>query len=142
MDISFLSRNDSSGIHRDEYVSNLVERYKVKTNKFGAFQGDIVMHYIKKLPHSAKKTNNRVVAFGETTGHYHEVQGVNTAYEDDKGFYFQIAPAEKAEIVHVGGEHDPIEMAPGLIFIPRESQVEFDPVEDARNRNRELARLD
>lgn len=98
-----------------------------KTNRLGAVQGDVPIIRIDRLPEDAKPTENRIVAYGETTGHNHQVQGVKEAYENPAGFYFVVAPDEKAEMVHTSnGDHGTIEMAPGLYFVPRVTQVEYD----------------
>lgn len=104
----------------------------MKANKFGFVQGDVIAHYIQALPKDAKPTKQRIVAYGESTGHHHIVEGVQTAYENPQGFYFVVAPEETATLVHIGNDHDTIEMIPGIVFIPRESQVEYDGAEERR----------
>jgi hypothetical protein len=104
----------------------------MKANKLGFFQGDVVGQYISKLPKDVKPTKERIVAYGETTGHHHIVEGVQTAYENSTGFYFVVAPEETAVLTHIGNDHEAIEMIPGIVFIPRESQVEYDGEEERR----------
>jgi hypothetical protein len=104
----------------------------MKANKLGFFQGDVVGKYVSELPEDAKITRERIVARGETTGHHHIVEGVQTAYENPQGFYFLVAPEEKAVLTHIGNDHDTIEMIPGIVFIPRESQVEYDGEEERK----------
>jgi hypothetical protein len=107
----------------------------MKANKLGFVQGDVVGHYVIKLPKNAKPTKQRVVAHGESTGHNHIVEGVMVAYENPQGFYFVIASDEIATLTHVGNDHDTIEMIPGIVFIPRESQVEYDGEEERKVRD-------
>jgi hypothetical protein len=104
----------------------------MKANKFGFVQGDVIGQYITELPADVKPTKQRIVAYGESTGHHHIVEGVKTAFENPAGFYFVVAPEETASLVHIGNDHDTIEMIPGTVFIPRESQVEYDGAEERR----------
>jgi len=97
----------------------------MNTNKIGFLQGDVVGLYVKGLPKAAKPTKQRIVAYGEATGHHHVVQGSVQAYETATDFYFVVGP-EPAEIVHIGNDHETIILQPGIIRIPRESQVEYD----------------
>jgi len=106
---------------------------KIKSNTFGAIQGDVPILRVGAIPADARPTKNRRVAEGETTGHNHEVRGEVQMYENLAGFYFEVATSKKVEIVHTpGGEHATIEMTPGLYFVPREAQVEYDGEKERR----------
>lgn len=97
----------------------------MNANKIGFLQGDVIGLYVKELPVEAKPTKQRIVAYGEATGHHHVVQGEVKAYETATDFYFVVGP-EPAEVVHIGNDHETIVLSPGIICIPRESQVEYD----------------
>lgn len=97
-----------------------------KLTEFGGFQGDIVLIVVGKLPEDAKPTENRVVAYGESTGHHHIVTGDALGWETDDAWYYQ-AIGNDVRMHHVGDDHEDIEIAPGLIFrVPKLSQVEYD----------------
>jgi len=104
----------------------------MKANTKGFVQGDVVGHYVSEIPQDARPTNQRIVAYGESTGHHHVVEGVTTAFENPNGFYFVVAPDETARLTHIGNDHEAIEMTPGIVFIPRESQVEYDGANERR----------
>jgi hypothetical protein len=104
----------------------------MNANKIGFVQGDVIGHYVSELPAEAKLSKQRIVAYGESTGHHHIVEGVKEAYEVAEGFYFVVAPEENATLVHIGNDHDTIKLLPGIIYVPRESQVEYDGEEERR----------
>lgn len=105
----------------------------IRSNEFGAIQGDLDIIKIDRLPADAKRTKKRRLAEGETTGHNHELRGKVDVYENPAGLYFVVAPEATVQVVHTSdGEHDTIEMAPGLYFVPREPQVEYDGEEERR----------
>ena len=106
----------------------------MKTNKLGAFQGDVVIHKIagNKIPADAEPTKNRIVAYGEATGHHHMIEGECDVYENLFGFAVKVAEPNTATLVHIGGEHETIEMTPGTYWIPKEAQVEYDGAEERR----------
>lgn len=104
----------------------------MNANKFGFLQGDVVGLYVPELPAEAKPTKQRIVAYGEATGHHHIIQGDVKAYETATDFYFVVAQEEKAKVVHIGNDHETIVLQPGIIRIPRESQVEYDGEEERR----------
>lgn len=104
----------------------------MNANKFGFMQGDVIGHYVQSIPEGAIVTKERIVAYGESTGHHHIVQGVQEAYETKEGFYFVVAPEDTAEVVHIGNDHETIKLLPGIVYVPRESQVEYDGEEERR----------
>ncbi len=110
-----------------------VKERKVKTSKLGAIQGDVPILRVAEIPADAKPSKNRRVAEGETTGHNHEVRGEVQMYESLAGYFFEVAVGKPVEIVHTSnGEHDAIEMTPGVYFVPREAQVEYDGEKERR----------
>lgn len=110
----------------------------MKTNRFGAVQGDVPIIKIAKLSDNAKKTNNRTVAYGEVTGHHHTIYGECEVYETKREIEGQLFPGlevvvtETVELRHQ--EHDTIEMIPGIYFIPSpgHQQVEYDGENERR----------
>lgn len=106
----------------------------MNVNKLGAFQGDVVIHRIDvdAIPSDAKPTQNRIVAYGEATGHHHVIEGECDVLENLFGFVVKVAEPNTAKLVHIGNEHETIEITPGIYWIPREAQVEYDGEEERR----------
>ena len=113
----------------------------IQTNPQGAVQGDVPILRIETLTEGGKLTKNRIVAFGETTGHPHQIKGLVECYEvprrigDNLFPGLEIVVIEPATIEHnSGGEHYTIEMVPGRYFIPGPGfqQVEYDGVNERR----------
>jgi hypothetical protein len=104
-----------------------------KLTKQGGFQGDVSIVPADKFPTDAKPTNNRIVAYGESTGHNHQIIGKVDMRETAEAFYFQVAPDEKATMVHIGEEHEAIEILPGQVWrVAKTPQVEYDGSEERR----------
>lgn len=113
----------------------------ITTNRIGAVQGDVPVLRIDALTDGGTPTERRIVAYGETTGHHHEIQGEVECYEvtrDIAGNLFpglEVVVTGPARIVHnSSGEHHAIEMTPGLYFIPAPGfqQVEYDGENERR----------
>lgn len=110
----------------------------MKTNKFGAPQGDVPILKVGNLSKNAKKTKNRTVALGEVTGHHHTIYGKCATYETMREIEGQLFPGlevvvtETVELRHQ--EHDAIEMTPGIYFIPApgHQQIEYDGEQERR----------
>jgi hypothetical protein len=107
----------------------------MKTNQIGAVQGDVPILTIDTLTPNGKLTQRRIVALGESTGHYHEIQGKCDVYEVERDIANQLFVGLEVVVVNEpvylhhnsAGEHDTIEMIPGLYFIPTEiQQIEYD----------------
>lgn len=105
-------------------------------------QGDVPSLRIGTLPANATPAKSRTVAYGEVTGHHHTVNG-GTVYDVEtdvagqlfRGVCVVVDEGETAELVHnSGGEHDVIEMTPGIWFIPGlgQQQVEYDGENERR----------
>ncbi len=116
---------------------------KVIANSIGAVQGDVPIVRISKLTKGGKRTEQRVVALGEVTGHHHQIVGEVDVYEVERkvggelfpGFEVVVVEGKPATIEHnSGGEHYTVEMTPGLWFIPApgHQQVEYDGVNERR----------
>ena len=57
---------------------------QVKANSVGAVQGDVPMIRVDDLTDGGKKTDMRIVAYGESTGHHHEIRGECEVYEVER----------------------------------------------------------
>jgi hypothetical protein len=113
-----------------------------KANEYGAVQGDVPILRLAALPAGAVQTQRRIVAYGEVTGHHHEITGQVECYECEvslagqlfKGLAVVVADVP-ARIEHnSGGEHAAIEMTPGVYFIPGpgQQQCEYDGAAERR----------
>lgn len=110
--------------------------------KYGAPQGDVPIVKVNSLADGALLTNNRIVAYGEQTGHHHQIVGGAQVYEVEREFYGQlfkgldvvVSEGVDASLFHnSGGEHDTIVFTPGIWFIPTETQqVEYDGENERR----------
>lgn len=56
-------------------------------------QGDILLRRIDKIPNTAKKTRDEIVAYGEVTGHAHRVKNAEI-FEDGKETFVRIPESE------------------------------------------------
>ena len=96
-----------------------------------ARHGDLAIKQIDKLPKEAKvnkSTDRLVLAYGEVTGHKHQVKSLTddtlvNVWKDLKNTYVQVEKG-KAELVHE--EHDTITFDIGPIYIVK-IQRERDP---------------
>lgn len=115
----------------------------IKTNQIGAVQGDVPILRVKSLTRGGKRTNNRIVAMGEVTGHNHVIEGSVECYEVERdlagqlfrGMEVVVAEGESAYLRHTSdGEHRTIEMMPGIYFIPApgQQQMEYDGRDERR----------
>lgn len=96
-------------------------------------QGDILVEAIKKLPAKVAKSTDKIVAYGEATGHYHHITGSATMFADGDE-KFAVADDEWV-FAHVGGtldQHDPITLPAGKYKFTR--QREYDPIAEMRER--------
>jgi len=110
--------------------------------KLGGVQGDVPILRVDSLTPGGKPTKNRIVAYGEGTGHHHEIQGDCDVMEVErdiagqlfKGLEVIVTEDKPGQLYHKsGGEHDTIELTPGLYFIPTDTQqVEYDGENERR----------
>jgi len=92
----------------------------------GALQGDIAIVPIADFPSDAKPTKNRILAYGEVTGHHHQISGNVDMRETQDAFYFRVAPDADAQIIHIGDDHETIEILPSIVWrVAKVSQVEY-----------------
>ena len=114
----------------------------VTTNKFGAIQGDVPILRVITRTKGGKKTDKRIVAYGEVTGHHHQIVGECEVYEVERtikdqlfpGFEVVVADSPVTIVHNSGGEHYTVEMTPGIYFIPAPGfqQVEYDGENERR----------
>lgn len=99
---------------------------------FIGFHGDVTCERLAELPDSFEDMpvcTDRCIAYGEATGHIHQVQG-----EQGKDFDLRRDPETKREYLRVNNvvflkhqEHAPVELKPGIYRFGR--QLEYDPFE-------------
>jgi len=87
-------------------------------------QGDVVIILNQKIPKGAKKLDHKILAYGEVTGHKHQIKkGKAELYEKDGTLYLKVE--DKAIVTHE--QHPELEVPAGehKIMIPQE----FDYIE-------------
>lgn len=79
--------------------------------------GDVLIDKIDSIPEGLKVRPNRVLAYGEITGHSHRIQDPETAqiWEAGDGTLYLEIVAPQATIVHE--EHLPITLPQGLYHV-------------------------
>ena len=84
-------------------------------------QGDLLIVKVKKIPKDGVKQKNRVLAEGEVTGHFHELD-LGEVYEQDGILYFRIDGDNPANLNHP--EHKTIVFEPGEYKVIRQREYE------------------
>jgi len=88
--------------------------------------GDVLIERVAQLPQAVTPSTERVLAYGEVTGHAHRMQGDYTMYADEQGnLYFRTETG--AFVTHE--EHARIDFVPGTYKVTH--QREYNPFEDA-----------
>jgi len=82
-------------------------------------QGDLLIIRVKKIPQGVIKQNNRVLAEGEVTGHFHELDK-GDVYEKGGVLYFKIDSDNPANLNHP--EHKTIRFEPGEYKVIRQRE--------------------
>lgn len=113
-----------------------------KIGPLGGVQGDVPIIAVENQSENGKATKQRIVAYGEQTGHHHEIRGECEVFEVERNIANQlfvgleviVAPEKEVEIFHKSnGEHDTIQLMPGVWFIPTDiQQVEYDGAKERR----------
>jgi hypothetical protein len=107
-----------------------------KLTEYGGFQGDVSIVPVSEFPNDAQPTKNRIVAYGEATGHHHSIRGNVDMRETGEAFYFTVVGEEPVVITHIGGEHEDIEILPGIIWrVAKVAQVEYDGAQERKMRD-------
>ena len=73
-------------------------------------QGDVVLREISHLPEQAQATDERVLAYGETTGHTHRLEGRGRVWRQDTRLYLVLE--QPSQVVHE--DHRTVTVEPGL----------------------------
>ena len=89
-------------------------------------QGDIFIESVSQIPKSATPHTSRIVAYGEVTGHKHQVVEDYVDMFIDSDGHIWASSSKPWSLTH--DEHDPIEFAPGIYCLSR--QREYDPVKE------------
>lgn len=91
----------------------------MKKNQFR--HGDLLLTQIEKIPESAKHAEDKILAYGEATGHKHQLMGPAIIYRDQAAQFVEVvAPAKLSH-----EEHKAIELPTGIYDVS--VQREFDP---------------
>ena len=104
----------------------------MKTQKFMARQGDVLIKQIKQIPHNAKIIQNKVIALGE--GHHeHKVIGEVEVYQNNETSYLSVGQSGRLVHVHTGTEqqadHLPIDLPFGFYEVIHQRQ--YNPYQKA-----------
>lgn len=105
--------------------------------RFQARQGDIFFRVVSKndVPSSVKKHESHILAYGEVTGHSHQIMSPSISemesYVDDKGDIYVLSPKEEIKIGH--DEHDVV-VLPSKEWICISRQREYDPLAAEKER--------
>lgn len=89
-------------------------------------QGDVFLFPIEKLPEGVKPEDTKTVAYGEVTGHHHDLVGTAQVYSLENQLFAEVG--EDVVITHQ--EHSQLAVEKGLYEI--RIQQEYTP-EEIRN---------
>lgn len=90
-------------------------------------QGDLLIVRVGSIPDRMTIKSDRVLAEGEVTGHFHELD-LGEVYERGDTMYFRVPENQIATLNHP--EHGPATFEPGEYQVIR--QREYDPRDRAR----------
>ena len=90
-------------------------------------QGDVVLREIPALPGGARPTAERVLAYGEKTGHSHRLEGQGRVWRQDTRLYLVLE--QPSQVVHE--DHRSVTVQPGLYEIVGQREY-ISPEEDRR----------
>ena len=85
--------------------------------KIIGIQGDIVVTRVDSIPEKAKKREGKVLVYGESTGHLHQIKD-GEVYEIGNRLFFNTS--FPTEIIH--DEHNPIPVEKGSYEILRQRE--------------------
>jgi hypothetical protein len=90
-------------------------------------QGDVLLREVTKLPNGLVE-KNKILAYGEATGHHHRFESVQVqVFKDDNGKQF-VEVKEPSKLVHE--EHAELEIPKGTYVVV--TQREFDVIQGIR----------
>jgi len=95
-------------------------------NKFYARQGDLGITSIQKLPDNLKELKTNVLAYGETTGHKHqllETMPQQFSILEDKNGNQYLEINQPTDLIHE--EHKTITIERGFYIIKREREYDY-----------------
>lgn len=95
-------------------------------------QGDVIIRKVSQVPKGAVRKEGRIFAFGEVTGHKHQVtDNTGVLYEKDGVLYFR---ADKPSILK-HEEHADISLEEGIyeIGIVKEYDPEADEIRNVKD---------
>lgn len=85
--------------------------------------GDLLIKRIESKPSNLKKTNDKVLAYGEVTGHKHQLMGgLVNVFEGSDGLKV-IEILEPTQLVHE--EHKAITIGKGLFTVTKERELDL-----------------
>ena len=90
-----------------------------------ARHGDLLLVRIEEIPASAKRAEDKILAYGEATGHKHQLLGSAVIFRDQERQFVEIVAPSK--LVHE--EHREIQLPEGFYAVTR--QREYDAYEQA-----------
>ena len=83
-------------------------------------QGDVLLLPIESIPENTQKINDKILAFGEATGHKHQLTGATVQVFQDSNSNKFIEAGQGTVLVH--DEHKPLDIEQGKyqVIIQRE----------------------
>lgn len=81
-------------------------------------QGDLLIQEVDSLPKDIKKRENRIILWGEATGHKHQLTTGSVFDGKDGAIYLELLKGGK--IVH--DEHNPISLKKGKYAVIRQRE--------------------
>lgn len=85
-------------------------------------QGDVALRKITNIPRQAKKIENRILAYGEITGHHHgfDMQACVQVYQDGDTKYLEVY--DESVLLHQG--HNVFEVPKGTYEVVRPRELD------------------
>lgn len=80
--------------------------------------GDLLIKQVKKMPKNLIRSDNKILALGEATGHKHELEGDCEVFENQTGKYF--IAHNTSLLFHE--EHNAIEIDEGIYRVINERE--------------------
>jgi len=107
----------------------------MENRKFQARQGDIFFEATKKMPTSVKPYKSPILAYGEVTGHCHQITSdfakVKSFVDTNGDIFVQSLTGNDITVEH--DEHGPITI-PGDTMVRISRQREYDPIAEEKER--------
>lgn len=86
-------------------------------------QGDLLILKVKSIPADAVKSDNRILAEGEVTGHRHELDS-GEVYEKNGVLYFRVGEGQTVRLDHA--EHKTLNFDAGEYKVVRQREYRPD----------------